>query len=446
MPDSSADRLEEGDAAVQVGIRRRDFLRVGTTAGLAAGLGPAALGRDQPDQPPIRLGVIGVGSRGTHLLRLALAAGVDLPALCDINQAHLDRASAIVRQARPGRTPAGYSRGPTDYRRMLGRDDLDAVLVATPMQLHAAMSIDALHAGKHVLSEVAAAMTLEECWGLVRAAEETRNIYMLSENCCYWRHVMMVRNMVRRGLFGELSFAECGYVHDCRGLAFQADGKLTWRGEISRDYFGNLYPTHSLGPVAQWLDINRGDRMISLVAMATKRAAMQDYVRRRFPADHPARKIRFKARDSTTVLIRTAKGVLIDLRYDTKSPRPHPSTCYYSLQGTRASYDSRIDSVWVDGRTQGLRWEPLDGYAEEYLDPLWKRQGEAAGSGHGGADYFVLRAFLNTVRDGGPPPIDACDAAAWSSIIPLSARSLAEDSRPQEIPDFTQGKWETRNA
>ncbi len=423
-------------------IQRRDFLRFGAAVGLAAGLRRPATGQ-QPANP-IRLGVIGVGSRGTHLMRIALEAGVDVPAVCDIDEAHLSRAADIVEKARGGRRPAGYAEGPTDYRRMLRRDDLDAVLVATPMPLHAPMSIDALHAGKHVLSEVAAAMTLDECWGLVRAAEQTDKVYMLSENCCYWHHVMMIQNMVRQGVFGDLTFAECGYVHDCRALAFNDDGSLTWRGEMSRDFRGNLYPTHSLGPVAKWLGINRGDRLVSLVTMSTRQAAMEHYVTKRFPEGHAARNIRFKVDDSTTVLIRTAKGALIDLRYDTKSARPHPSTCYHSLQGVEASYDSRIDGVWIEGRSPGRSWEPLQKHAEEFEDPLWTRGREqAAGSGHGGADFFVVRAFLDAVRSGGPAPIDVYDAAALSAIIPLSAKSLAEGSRPQEIPDFTRGKWQT---
>jgi len=428
---------------------RRGFLRLGAAAGLAARLGPAALGAEK--HKPVRFAVIGTGSRGTHLLRLALAAGVEVPALCDVKEANLNRALGVVAKARTGRKPVGYSRGPKDYQRMLQRDDLDAVLVATPMQLHAPMSIDALRAGKHVLSEVAAAMTVDECWGLVRAAEETGKIYMLSENCCYWPHVMTIRRMIAKGVFGQLTFAECGYVHDCKALSFAADGTLTWRGELGRDHRGNLYPTHSFGPVAQWLGINRGDRIESLVAMDTKAAAMREYVQKRFPAHHPAQKIRFQVGDSTTVLIRTAKGVLIDLRYDTKSNRPHPSTTYHTLQGLRAGYDSRIDGIWIDGRSKSRQWEPLATYAKEFAHPLWTQFREKAkASGHGGADFFVIHEFLDTVRAApGPrqkPPIDACDAAAWSAIIPLSAKSLAEGSAPQKIPDFTQGKWQTRKA
>ncbi len=431
------------------GIDRRELLRLGAAAGLAMGLRSAVLAEDKKDA--VRLGVIGVGGRGTHLLRLALAAGVEVPALCDIDEAHLNRGLEIVEKARQRRRPIGYSKGPTDYRRMLGRDDLDAVIVATPMQDHAVMSIDALRAGKHVLSEVAAAITLDECWGLVRAVQETGKLYMLSENCCYWEHVMAVGNMVRQGLFGDLTFAECGYVHDCRALAFKGDGTLTWRGELSRDHFGNLYPTHQFGPVARWLGINRGDRMVSLAAMATKRAAMSHYVNSRFPEGHPARKIEFKATDSTTVLIRTAKGALIDVRYDTKSARPHPTTVYYSLQGLKASYDSRIGpdprigSVWMEGGSGRREWKPLSDYLSEYEDPLWaKWRKEAEGSGHGGADFFCVRSFLRAVQSGGPSPIDVYDASAWSAIIPLSAKSIAEGSTPQEVPDFTEGKWETR--
>jgi len=422
-------------------VDRREFLRAGVAAGAAVGLGSKAIGRERSG--PVRVGVIGVGGRGTHLLRLALSAGVEVPAICDINEAHFDRAGQIVEKDREGRRPEGYCQGPYDYRRMLKRDDLEAVIVATPMQWHAEMSIDALRAGKHALSEVAAAMTIDECWGLVRAEKETGNVYMLSENCCYWESAMMILNMVRKGIFGELTYAECGYVHDCRRLSFDAAGNLTWRGELGRDCSGNLYPTHSLGPVAQWLGINRGDRMVSLVAMETKRAGMQHYVNQRFPEGHPARRIRFKVADSTTVLIRTAKGVLIDLRYDTKSARPHPSTTYYSLQGTKASYESRLDSIWIEGRSKGNQWEPVEGYAKEFEHPMWTRHRQRAeGSGHRGGDFMVVRAFLEATRSGGPAPIDACDAAAWSSIIPLSAKSIAEGGRPQEIPDFTEGKWE----
>ena len=426
-------------------MQRRELLRLGAAAGLAAGLAESA--HAQPKARPIRLGMIGVGGRGSYLLSLALQAGVEVPAICDIKEPHLNRAIDIAAKARDGRKPAGYSRGPKDYQRMLQRDDLDAVIVATPMQVHGPMAIDALRAGKHILSEVAGAMTLDECWGMVRAAEETGRIYMLSENCCYFQPVMLITNMVAKGLFGELTYAECGYVHCCRSLLFEGDGTLTWRGEMLRDYLGNLYPTHAIGPVAQWMNINRGDRMVSLVSASTKQTNLVDYVRRRFPKDHPAQRIRFRSTDSVTTLIRTAKGAVIDLRYDIASPRPVPSTTYYSLQGVKASYESRIDSIWIDGRTSGEVWEPMAKYAKEFEHPMWKQfSQQAAGTGHGGGDFFVVNEFLKTVQSGGPPPVDVYDSAAWSAIIPLSGKSIAEGGTVQEIPDFTGGKWETRKV
>jgi len=423
-------------------LNRRDFLRAGGAAGVLASFGARAAAQEPPGS--LRLAVIGVGGRGTHLLGIALASDtVQVPALCDINEANLNRAIGIVREAR-GNDPAGYSAGPTDYRRLLERDDVDAVLVATPMQLHGQMAIDSLRAGKHVWSEVAAAMTLDECWGLVQAEKESGKLYMLSENCCYYRQNMAVLTMAQQGVFGDLTYAECGYVHDCRPLMFRGDGSLTWRGELARDYMGNLYPTHSLGPVAQWLGINRGDRLESLVACTTKQASLERYAAQRFGADSEAAKVRFAVGDSTTTLIRTANGAVIDLRYDTSSARPHPSTTYFTLQGTTASYqdDGRQQSIWVDGRTEKYEWEPSGAYAAEYDHGLWKQYGQqAAQSGHGGADFFVAQQFVEAVLAGGPSPINAADAAAWSSIIPLSAASIKSGGAPQEIPDFTEGGW-----
>ena len=421
-------------------LNRRDFLRVGA-AGLAAGLAADALAQDAA---PLRLAVIGTGGRGTYLLQIALSFDhIAVPALCDINEGNLNRAIGIVRDAR-GNEPVGYSAGPTDYRNLLKRDDVDAVIVATPMQLHGRMCIDALRAGKHTLSEVAAAVTLEECWGLVRAERESGKVYMLSENCCYYAQNLAVLNAARAGVFGEFTYAECGYVHDCRALAFNGDGTLTWRGELGRDYAGNVYPTHSLGPVAQWLGINRGDRFESLVATATPQRSLERYAAQRFGADSPQAKIKFALADSNTTLIRTAKGAVIDLRFDMYSARPHPSTTYYTLQGLTASYadSGRQQEIWIEGRSPKYEWEPFSPYAGEYQHDLWKQYGEvAAQSGHGGADYFVIQQFVEAVLAGRPSPIPAADAAAWSCIIPLSAASIRAGGAPQEIPDFTEGRW-----
>jgi predicted dehydrogenase len=428
-------------------MTRRVFTQTLAAAGLARaasalGAEPVA-GRTER----VRLGFIGVGGRGTALLNVALAPeAVEVPAVCDIHLGRLERALGLVEKAR-GQRPAGYSAGPTDYRRLLAREDLDAVVIGTPMQDHAVMSVDALQAGKHVLCEVSAAITLDECWDLVRAAEASGKIYMLAENCCYYRQNLVVRRMVHQGLFGDLTFAECGYVHDCRHYTFEPDGRLTWRGELARDHVGNLYPTHALGPVCQWLGIHRGDRLVSLTACTSASKGLAHFVARKFPADHPARRIPFAVGDTTTTLLRTARGAVIDLRYDTLSARPHPSTTYFTLQGVTASYkdDGTQQQVWLEGRSQSYAWEPLATYADDFEHPLWKQHAEKASrTGHGGADYFVVAQFVAAVRAGGPSPIDAYDAAAWSCIMPLSAASIRAGGAPQAIPDFTRGQWEKR--
>jgi predicted dehydrogenase len=424
---------------------RRNFLVAGLAAcgaALAPGMSRNILGREQGPKP-FRLGVIGTGRRGRYLLGVALREKVEVPALCDIRPANLEMAMQMVFQAR-GRRPEGYSQGPQDYLRMLQRDDLEGILIGTGMQLHAPIAVAAMRADKHVLSEVSGAMTIEECWDLVRTERQTGKIYMLAENCCYWHEQMMVGRMVQAGVFGRLTYAECGYVHDCRHLLFEPDGTLTWRGEIARDWPGNNYPTHSLGPVAQWLGINREDRMASLMAAATGSLAHHSYAAEHFPKNSPAGKAKFRGHDSVSTLIRTEKGVLIDLRYDIASMRPTEGP-YHALQGTKASYDSRLGhKIWIAGRSPGPHWEPIDKYRAEFEHPLWSRWREKTkGIQHGGGDFFVIQQFIEAVRKGSQSPIDAKDSAAWSAIMPLTAQSLAEGGRAVAVPDFAAGSRQT---
>ena len=329
---------------------------------------------------------------------------------------------------------------------MLQRDDLDAIIIGTGMQVHAAIAIDAMRAGKHVLSEVSGAMTVDECWGLVRAEKETGKCYMLSENCCYWPDLMMIRRMVQQGVFGETTYAECGYVHDCRVLEFEPDGTLTWRGEMVRDWAGNCYPTHSLGPVAQWMDINRGDRMVSLVVDGHGPAAHADYIGRNFPKDQPgaASEVQGGRRRLDAHQDRQGQGDRPPLRHrlDAACVRSRTTPSKASRPATTRGWARQI---WIDGQAASRNeWEPIEKYAEKYEDPLWTRLREQAkGAGHGGGDFFVIQQFLEAVRAGGPTPIDAVDSAAWSCILPLSRKSIVEGGTVQEIPDFSRGKWES---
>ncbi len=419
-------------------LHRRRFL--GTASGVTAALLTTRAVADVNSQ--IRCGVIGTGRRGTGLLRGVLRMpDVRVTALCDVKAAHLERGRDLVVAAGQPKPPGYGDKGPLDYRRMLERKDLDAVIVATPMQDHAVMSIDAMRAGKAVLSEVAAAVTMDECWGLVRAAEETGRLYMLAENACYFRNLLMVLNMVRKGLFGRMTYGECGYVHDCRFLHFEADGSLSWRGKLARDHIGNWYPTHAIGPVAQWMGINKTDRFVSLVAMASPPVGAHRDAVKRFGPDSPQAKIPFSTGDSVTTLIQTASGAVIDLRCDTLSGRPHRTTTYHTIQGETGSYRSLTGDVWIESRSKAYKWESLDQYAEEFDHRLWREwEQQAKGSGHGGVDFFVMKEFLGAVRNNTPSPIDAYDAAAWSCIVPLSAESIRKGNARVEIPDFAAGR------
>lgn len=418
------------------GINRREFL--GAAAGAAAGMVmPEAMTAAGIGQKDIRFGVIGTGNRGQYLTRVLMAyGGIRIPAVCDIVADKAKHTAGFVSK-KLGKPVETYTKGPEDYLRMLERDDLDAVLVTTPMQLHAPMSVAAMRAGKHVLSEVAAAMTLPECWDLIRTVEETGKTYMMAENCCYYRQCMMILNMVEQGLFGELTYAECGYVHDCRRLSFKPDGSLTWRGRLHTDFIGNLYPTHAIGPVARWMGISRTDRFKTITAMSSPPRGHAVYAEKRFGKGHPATRHKWIAGDATNALIQTEKGALIEIRYDTASSRAYVSTTHYLLQGTKAAYLDDGARIYIEGKSKPHKWESRKKYEQQYEHPLWKKWGKAAsGAGHGGADYFTTRLFLEALRAGTKPPIDVYDAVAWSSIIPLSAASIEAGGRPVAFPDF----------
>jgi predicted dehydrogenase len=394
---------------------------------------------------PIRFAVVGAGragaggsGRGKSFVRsaAALPGQVELAAICDTDP-------LAIEQWRAENNIRCYD----DYQQLLADAEIDAVCIATPLKLHARQSIQALNAGKHVLCEVTAAWTLEECRELVKAVEHSGLTYMMAENNCFARDVLMVQNMVEQGVFGDIIYAEGAYIHALPSLQWDENGELTWRGELQRDEYSNSYPTHSLGPVCRWLGINRSDKLKSTATWQSRALMMPRYARRRFGEDSHWAKQEWRLPNAVNTLIRTAKGVLIDHRFDVASPRPHHMN-RYALQGTKASFTSPIDPheeplVWIEGRSpvnkQGdpESWEPLYKYAEEFEHPLWRKSREqAATAGHGGSDYFVLREFCAAIVEDRPPLIDVYDAVTWSSITPLSAISLANNNAPVDVPDF----------
>jgi predicted dehydrogenase len=421
---------------------RRSFLKAGT-AGLVSSVflrsgfsQAAALNKE------VRIAFIGTGSRGRSLLGTMMnIPGWTCPALCDINEANLTKATQMV-ESRKGNKPEGYSRDEEDYKRMVARDDIDAILIATPAPMHARMSVDCMLAGKHVGSEVPAAYTIEECWDLVNLKEKTGLHFMLLENYTYRRANMMVMNMLKQNIFGETYFAEGSYIHDCRSLRFDSRGELTWRGEMKRDRVGSLYPTHAVGPVAKWMNINRGDVFKRMTSYMSKPASLQVYAAKKFGQNSEQAKVRYKAGDMCVTQIQTCNDCLITIQYDTDSSRPE--NCFYLIQGTEGIFDVR-KGIYLEGKSKKEVWDPISDYYADYDHPIWKKDGkQAEKTGHGGGDYFVVREFIESLIEDREPWIDVYDAAAWSAIVELSQQSISQNNASVEFPDFTRGKWKER--
>lgn len=393
-----------------------------------------------------RVGVIGVGARGASLLETMLALGnVTVPALADIHAGRLEAAAALVVKS-GGSRPALYADDPEAFRELVVRQDLDAVIIATPWEWHTPMAVAAMKAGKFVGVEVPAALSIDECWELVRTSEATGVWCMMLENVCYFREMMQVLNMVRAGQFGELLNCAGGYCHDARASTFDSAGNFdgshwyTWHA-LKRD--GNLYPTHPIGPIAQCLNIDRGDRFDYLVSVSSKARGLNLWVRDHHGADHPNAKLQFALGDVNTTVIRSASGATVTLTYDVQSPRPYDLGI--RIQGTRGIYEMPRDAVHLEGRSAGDQWQPLGDYRDEYEHPLWRTLGgKAADFGHSGSDYIMLHRFIECVSARSVPEQDVYDAATWSSILPLSEQSVAMRGAPVEFPDFTGGRWRSR--
>jgi hypothetical protein len=402
------------------------------------------------DDRVVRLGFIGVGSQGTNLLRSCLSMpDVQISAISDISDTALSRALNLVEESGRKR-PEGYS-GANDYLNLVTRDDIDAVVIATPWLLHTPMCVAAMKAGKHVAPEVWGASTVDECWELVRTAEETGMQCMMLENHCFDRIEMSALQMVREGLFGEMLHYECGYCHDLRGIKFRpgaefgenGQGPARWRTLNSEKRNGDLYPTHGLGPIANCMNDNRGNRMISLTSTATKPRTLHEYIVQQGGRDHPNAEIDWMLGDVVTTVIKTQNGETITLTHDTNTPRPYSNNMM--VQGTKGLWQYHrglCNSVYVDGRSPGHQWEAWEKYIPEFEHPLWKKfTSEGVRGDHGGAGYLKIRSFVECIKRGIPTVIDVYDTAAWIAVTPLTEKSIALGNTAVDFPDFTNGKW-----
>ncbi len=443
-------------------MSRRTFLKTSATATLGAALLPNTLFAGisyHPDDKPVRLGFIGVGQRGRNHLSNALNfPNVVITALCDTDPDALARSQKIL--TKEGRKEAAtYGKTDRDFENMVRRDDIDGIIISTPWEWHVPMALATMRAGKYAGVEVSATVTLQESWDLVNTFEKTGSHCMILENVCYRRDVMAVLNMVRQNVFGEINHLQCGYQHDLREVKFN-DGKQVygggvefgpkgnsearWRTQHSVDRNGDLYPTHGLGPVAEMININRGNQFLYLTSMASPARGLHKYVVDKGGANHPNANVKFKLGDVVQTMIKCANGETILITHDTNSPRPY--SLGFRVQGTQGLWMDDGNLMYIEGRSpKAHQWEPDAAYMEQYDHAFWKKDGKfAEGAGHGGMDYFVLRDFIDSVRNRTAPPIDVYDAAAWSAISPLSEESIRKGSASVQIPDFTRGKWKTR--
>jgi predicted dehydrogenase len=438
---------------------RREFIKKASVAGLGLSMLPEFLLKAESIKPKVRIGFIGIGLRGTnHLENVLLRNDVEIPAICDIDPQRITLVQSILEKA--GRQKAeAYTGNEFSYQKMLQREDIDGVVISTPWRWHARMTVDAMKAHKYAGVEVSAATTLEECWDIVNTYEETRVPCMILENVCYRRDIMAVLNMVREGVFGELIHCQCGYQHDLRGVKFN-DGKepygrgaefgekaiseARWRTFHSVHQNADIYPTHGAGPIATMLNINRGNRFVSLTSTATKSRGLHNYIVAVGGEDHPNASVSFKLGDVVTTVIKTANEESIVVTHNTNLPRPY--SLGFRVQGTKGLWMNDGNVIYIEGKSSPDEWEPDAAYLDKYDHMLWKKYlDQAEGAGHGGMDFFVIHAFIEIIKRQCEAPLDAYDAAAWSAITPLSEFSIANNGEPFNFPDFTRGQWMNRN-
>ncbi len=439
---------------------RRQFIKNVSVASAAIAISSSTFAASlMPTDNLLNIAVIGTGLRGqSHIDLLLRRKDVNVVAMCDVN----DKMLALAKQQflKAGKAlPAIYTGDPFAYRRMLQLKNIDALIIATPWELHAPMIVDSLKAGiKYVGTEVILGITMQDHWDVVKAAEQADAQVMMLENVCYRRDVMAVMNMVRQGLFGEIMHLQGGYQHDLRGIKFN-DGtnshnsgaefgekgfsEATWRTNHSLHRNGDLYPTHGIGPVAMMIDINRGNRFVSLSSFDTKARGLHNYVVKKGGQNHPNSKLTFKLGDVVTTHIKCANGETVLLQHDTNLPRPY--SLGFRVQGTNGLWMDVNNCIYVEGISKEHQWDNAKQWLTKYDHPLWKRwTAEAEGAGHGGMDFFVLHAFIESAKRNVPTPMDVYDAAAWSAITPLSEQSIELGNETVAFPDFTSGKWMAR--
>ncbi|MBR6790420.1 MAG: Gfo/Idh/MocA family oxidoreductase [Oscillospiraceae bacterium] len=398
----------------------------------------------------IKVGYIGLGRRGKGVLNACYSkmSDVEVSVICDLSEERLEIGKKILEEN------AGYTPKTTfDYHDILNDPEIDAVIIMTGWGGRPGLAVEAMRAGKYAAVEVGCSDTLEECFDLVQAYEETGVPVMMMENCCYGRREMMMLKMVKEGLFGEVVHCTGGYHHYLPDMELFVDAKQEMEGNppprphYRLDYYINNnrenYPTHEFGPISKVLGINRGNRMVSLSAFASKARGLRQYATDYLGADHKYAQMDYKQGDIVTTMITCANGETVMLTLDTTVPRAYYSR-NFSVRGTKGMSSEERRAVFLDGMKEGVENNEEEFFAK-YDHPLHKEYVEAGPQGgHGGMDWLVCRAFVEAVKAGTDTPIDAYDTAAWLAIGVLSERSIELGGAPVDVPDFTGGKWKKR--
>ena len=411
------------------------------------------------DDGKLKFGFIGTGSRcQEHINNVLAFDDTKVVAICDIQQGPLERTLKHIAQFNVP-TPKVYTGSEREFEKMLNNEDFDCVIIASPWEWHVPMSVAAMKAGvPYVGVEVSAANTVEECWDLVNVSETTGSQLNIMENVCYRRDVMAALNMTRQGLFGEMIHGTCGYQHDLRGVKFNdgasysyreggelrmgqtAFAEAQWRTQHSVKRNGDIYPTHGIGPVANCMDINHGNRFVSITAMATKARGLHNFIVEKGSPNHEYAKINFNLGDIVTSMIKCANGETVIVTHDTNLPRPY--SLGFRIQGTKGLWMNDGSTVYVEGESQPHRWDESDKWFQKYDHKMWSSlEAKAREAGHGGMDYIMMYDFIDAIRNKKPAPMDCYDAAAWSAISGLSEMSVARGGALVDFPDFTRGQW-----
>ena len=452
-------------------IDRRAFLKKSSIAGAAlgtAGLFPEFVygqaerpakaqymgGFAAPKLDTVRAAFIGVGARGGyHLKFLAALPGSEVVAICDVYEDLVKEKEGWVREVSGSDRHTDiklYSGDENQWRTMLKEVRPDVVFIATNWTNHAPMAIASMEAGAHAFVEVPMAVTLSELWDIVDASERTQRHCMMLENVNYSRDELLFLNLCRKGLIGELLHGEAAYIHELRWqMEEQHRGTGSWRTHHYAKRNGNLYPTHGLGPVAQYMNLGRGeDTFGSLVSFSTPAVGRQAYARKNYPENHQWNALEFKGGDLNTTIIKTQQGRTIMVQWDETSPRPYSRLNL--IQGTKGTLAGFPTRVAFEGGFEGLTkdhhsWvqgEQLQALYEKYDHPLYTRLNQAAkGSGHGGMDGIMVYRIVECLQKGLPLDQNVYEGCFWSAVAPLSERSVASGGYPQPFPDFTRGNW-----